>query len=289
MSAMSKSDLGFTIGEVGISFAGSRLEEYPVPWGYQRFCGCACPQVSVHVHHAEPKVQLGSLVFACPPVWTLHRNNGTSALAVFQDPRYPGYARTLLYSEPLERTDLYLHEGTVPSNNLFAGPTLLLLMVNYLARKKGVMLHSCGVQRNGRGLLFVGDSGAGKSTLAGLLAQGEGLEVLSDERMILRKINEGFWIYGTPWHGDAHFASPLRGLLDGVCFLRQGPINELQRIPPLNTVSRLVQSSFIPHWDKAGMASTLDLFMDLASSVPCYLFTFSPDKTAFRFVQQHLL
>jgi serine kinase of HPr protein (carbohydrate metabolism regulator) len=93
-----------------------------------------------------------------------------------------------------------------------------LLMVNYLAQERGVIIHGCGIEKNGKGILFVGESGAGKSTLAKLWDQEDGVDVLSDDRIIVRKKGEQFWMYGTPWHGDAKFASPETVRLERILF-----------------------------------------------------------------------
>ena len=82
-----------------------------------------------------------------------------------------------------------------------------LLMINYLARGHGVIIHACGIDNNGIGMLFAGESGAGKSTLANLWNQEAGVAVLSDDRTLVRQIDGEWWLFGTPWHGEAKFGS----------------------------------------------------------------------------------
>jgi ABC-type nitrate/sulfonate/bicarbonate transport system ATPase subunit len=66
-------------------------------------------------------------------------------------------------------------------------------MVNYLAQSDSMIVHACGVDYEGKGILFVGESGAGKSTLTKIWNQEPGVEILSDDRIIVRKkmINTG--------------------------------------------------------------------------------------------------
>src|SRR5690242_18637948 len=79
-----------------------------------------------------------------------------------------------------------------------------LLIVNLLARNRGVELHGCGVvDSDGRGYLFLGQSGAGKTTMARLWqAENQLATLLSDDRIILRAKAGEIWMYGTPWHGE---------------------------------------------------------------------------------------
>jgi hypothetical protein len=161
-----------------------------------------------------------------------------------------------------------------------------LLMVNYLAQAGGTIVHACGIEQKGRGILFVGDSGAGKSTMATMWAQEDPDDVLSDDRIIVRKKGDRFRMYGTPWHGDASFVSPRGVTVERVLFLRHGQEDSIEKIKGIDSVSRLITCSFLPHWDPRGMAFSMDFFTDLAAYVPCSEFTFKPDKTAIELVKE---
>lgn len=97
-----------------------------------------------------------------------------------------------------------------------------LLLVNLLARGKGVEVHACGVvDAKGNGHLFIGQSGSGKTTLARLWEDEPGVKVLSDDRIILRKVGSCLWMYGTPWHGEAELASSDRAPFNRGLFLTE--------------------------------------------------------------------
>ncbi len=49
-------------------------------------------------------------------------------------------------------------------------------------------------------------------------------------------------------------------------------------IKGIDPVSRLLTCSFPPHWDSDGMTSTLELFADLTSNLPCQELAFTPDR-----------
>jgi hypothetical protein len=91
------------------------------------------------------------------------------------------------------------------------------------AEGKGVEIHGCGLLDSyGRAYVFAGQSGAGKSTLARLVVHHPGVTLLSDERVVLRTDRDRITVFGTPWQGDAHFASPQSGELAAVFFLNKG-------------------------------------------------------------------
>jgi hypothetical protein len=74
--------------------------------------------------------------------------------------------------------------------------------------------------------------------------------------------------------------------LERVLFLRHGQENSIKEIKGIDPVSRLITCSFLPHWDPQGMASSMDFFTDLAANIPCYEFTFKPDKSAIELVKE---
>ena len=63
-----------------------------------------------------------------------------------------------------------------------------LLLMYYLSKRKGLLVHAAGMVLGGRVYLFAGVSGAGKSTISELLVRARIGKVLSDERMIVREI-----------------------------------------------------------------------------------------------------
>jgi hypothetical protein len=228
---------------------------------------------------------LAEQVFDCPPIWTLYRQNGQSFIRIFEDERFPGLERMLLLTPDMKEGSLYFSDTAAAGPGLFHGPTMELLMINYLAQGKGAVLHACGIVKRDSGMIFVGESGAGKSTLAGLWAQRSGVDILSDDRIIVRKMGDRYWMYGTPWHGEADYASPQGVALEDIFFLRQGVENAVEPVNAMSAVSRLVTCSFPPHWDAKGMNFTLGFFADAAANVPCHELTFVPDSSVIDFIR----
>lgn len=171
-----------------------------------------------------------------------------------------------------------------------------LLIINLLARGKGVEVHACGViDALGNGHLLVGQSGAGKTTMARLwqpvLGRAKGKEdevtILSDDRIILRKDGNRLWMYGTPWHGDAGFSCSARAPLKQIYLLHRGQKNELVPIGGAAAAARLFACSFPPFYSRAGLDFTLAFFDEVVRTVPCQELRFVPDGNVVKFILEH--
>ena len=274
------------IGDVTISFAGRGPEpSWELDTAYGAFVTDRKPDIEVVMRQGCSIAPMGNRIFDNPPVWSMYRQDATVAIQIFQHLAPQEQKRTLVFSHPLRTADLCIHGKSGRFTSPSYGPTLELLMINYLAQGKGAVIHTCGIERAGKGILFVGESGAGKSTLAHLWDEA-GAEVLSDDRIIVRKKGDRFWMYGTPWHGDASFASRRGVTVERVLFLRQGRENSIKEIKGIDSVSRLITCGFLPHWDPQGMAFSMDFLTDLAAHVPCSEFTFKPYKSAIELVKE---
>lgn len=173
--------------------------------------------------------------------------------------------------------------------NPFSYPLDQLLMISLLPQMQGFLIHSCGFIYKDKGYLFVGSSGAGKSTLSKILEKKKGVHVLNDDRIVARKKNGCFYIYGTPWHGTEEIVSSEKAPLKGLFFLKKDKENSLKKISLSDTVSRLIKCSFLPFWHREGIASTLKICEDIATSIPCFELSFLPDDSVFEMIKERFL
>jgi hypothetical protein len=254
-----------------------------IPEAYLPFVSEGEVDLCVRFLRGQPEIQDEQKHFASLPIWTLYHSNGTRIIKIYEN--MPGLERILLLPSGLNSAELYFPINTNTAVDPFSGPTLELLMITYLSQGRGVILHGCGIEKDGEGILFIGESGAGKSTIANLWNQDGGIEILSDDRVIVRKSGNDFRIYGTPWHGESQFVSPRGVPLKKIFFLRHAEENYIQPLNGAATVRQLLQCSFPPFWDAEGMEFALELFSQLAAMMPCYDFSFTPDKRAIEYIK----
>jgi hypothetical protein len=164
-----------------------------------------------------------------------------------------------------------------------------LLMIHLLSQGRGVEVHACGLLDSaGRAYLFAGQSGAGKSTMARLWVDRPGTTLLSDERVVLRTDGDRIVAYGTPWQGDAHFASPASGELAAVFFLQHAPAHAIAPAAASRAAARLFSCAFLPFHSAGAVERTMAAVEHVARTTPCYDLSFAPGRSVVDAVARHL-
>ena len=158
-----------------------------------------------------------------------------------------------------------------------------LLLMYFLATRRGLLLHAAGMVRRGGSFLFAGASGAGKSTISGLLARARAGRILSDERMIVREIDGKMIAFGTPWAGTAGIARNGAAPLAGIFFLEQAKTSGIARLDPAPALDRLLPLVSIPWYDHETMAAIIAFAKRALARIPAYEFRFTPDGSAIDF------
>ncbi len=238
----------------------------------------------IHILHrfALPVIEgvdLGRRVY-CQLPWEIYIKDGSwTYLSIAPDSPKPrvyqiasfssDYARSVVYNdaEGAERFAM----GGLDSLSLF--PTDQIWLAQILAHRNGCLLHSCGVNLDGKGLLFVGHSSAGKSTIASMLKSRA--DILCDDRMIVRHWPDGFRIHGTWSHGDVPIVSAASAPLQAILFLDQAEENRVVALKSSNEViGRLLSCLIKPLVTADWWHRELDLIEHLAAQVPAYVLRF---------------
>lgn len=277
--------LKISIGDIGISLASSKKFKIDKNFGF--FLSRRCSEVTLCIHYGPiPKIELEDRIFDSK-IWNLsHSSSGKVVLRILHPQLCSSsIGRLGVFQPDFTSGDIYLEIEKFQNDFPLRYPLGEILMINLLSQGRGVLIHSCGIDNNGAGVLFAGSSGAGKSTLASLVMNREGVKVLSDDRLIIRKLNGRFCMYGTPWHGQVKICSPDRAPLEKILFLKHAKNNGIRKISPREAMSRLIVCSFPTLWDKKGMEFTLKLCAELAQRIPCYELGFVPDESILDFVR----
>jgi hypothetical protein len=233
----------------------------------------------------------GNAIFESGGVWRLYQQH-SNYLFRFTSPAFG----RLPYKEASFRSDfrsgeVVLHREYFDHRqpvDVLEYPLDELLIVNLLARGRGVEVHACGVEdSDGRGYLFVGQSGAGKSTMAGLWQQARGIRVLSDDRIILRSVEGTIWMYGTPWHGESTLACATRTPLNHLFFLGRGKNHEVVPVRPPEAVARLMACSFVPFDNASALDDVLAFLDQVTAAIPCGELRFAVDARVLEFVREY--
>jgi hypothetical protein len=165
-----------------------------------------------------------------------------------------------------------------------------VLLINYFAqRNAGIFTHAIGIRElDGKGLLFAGKSGSGKSTTARLWYKHSKAMVLNDDRIIIRKLKDKFFIYGSPWHGafSDYLISRIESApLEKLFFIYRAPKNTVRQIPKKEAFNLLYPTLFPTFWDKGCLENIVSFCQDLIKKTPCYKLGFVNDNRIIRFVR----
>jgi hypothetical protein len=229
------------------------------------------------------------LVFESGSVWRLYEDEEAFQFDFQSSITGERPYKRLIVDKQFRRATLLMNSGSFADSNLAVAPLEYpldeLLMMHRLTQENAIELHSCGiVNPNGVGNLFVGHSGAGKSTTTRLWTGCEDVEILSDDRIIVRRGSaqgsRHMQMYGTPWHGEAAYASPGSAPLARIFVLEHGHGNVLTRLSPSQAVAELFARSFVPFHRHEYVDSALRVLQDLVSEVPCYRYAFEPNEAA---------
>jgi len=245
---------------------------------FKRFevSGPSSDMITIKHHFSLPDLDgrdLGVEMFRKPP-WAVYKKDSSWVyLGISPTQGDKSLHRVAVFNSDHTRSRIYndkegvFLKGNLHSLTLFPSDQILLARV--LADKQGLYLHSCGVNFEGKGLLFAGNSEAGKSTTATLL-KGKA-EILCDDRMIIRKTADGFKIYGTWSHGDVPDISASSAPLKAILFLNQSDKNYLVRIEDKKLITKKLLNTLIkPFVTTDWWEKTLSLVEDIGVAVPCY-------------------
>ena len=163
-------------------------------------------------------------------------------------------------------------EGGLTSLTLL--PTDQILFSQVLAGRNGCYLHAAGVIMNDRGYAFVGHSEAGKSTITRML-KNKGT-VLCDDRIIVRKQPDGFYVHGTWSHGDIPDVSPASAPLAGIFFLHQSDVDHISKVADRTAAMKCILPCLIkPFVTARWWHCMLDVVEEMTTHVPCYDLSFN--------------
>jgi hypothetical protein len=222
--------------------------------------------------------------------WRLYRHDEGVLFRCFSSNLPSAPYKVAHFNHDFSRGRISLHRpffaGT-PTVDPLEYPLDELLVIGLLGQGRGVEIHGCGVvHRGATGYLFVGQSGAGKSTMARLwLAEGDA-EILSDDRIVVRREADGLWMYGTPWHGEAPLASSGRARLEGMFFLRHHDRDELVPVTRVDAVARLFAASFPPFHDASALRFSLSFLESIVENTRCSELRFIPTSAVVDLIQR---
>jgi len=257
-------------------------------WPFEPFTSFLIPPVEspdlafrITVTDRLPELPKGRLLYdACRGLWKLYEADGGYLLdSPNRTTREPEYLAFL--TQDFSQGDVFVlperpkplePAGWTPLHLI--NPVVEVCLLTRLDRDGGLLLHAAGIVTECGGCIFTGDSGSGKSTLSDWFAQ-RGAQVLSDERVILRRADGRAVVWGTPWPGTLPSALNQASPLTSLFCIRHGTGNHaLRRMTPRELAPFLLRQCFLPHWDREAMDHTLAFISEIIERTDCFELAF---------------
>lgn len=260
----------FTVAGLGVRFQSELEEQFVLPAAYEPFESVATREDLVILVDAREELEPadGVLLYDSGVHWRLIDEGQQRVFEVLHPPTSRVYCQAHV-DRDFARANVVFGERVWQSlgggSKYFPYPLDQLLFVPRLAQADGFLLHAAGALFDDRALVFAGHSGDGKTTLAKLL-EAEGVSLLSDERVAVRRTPSGFVAHGTPWAGEGNVVSTNAARLEALYLLKKSPAHEV-RGAGSTALPEILSRAIVPYYLPGIVSCILDVLASLATSV----------------------
>lgn len=178
---------------------------------------------------------------------------------------------------------IYSEKGLNGKLNPLQYPMGPIIMQYLTVQSEAVMIHASCVSTGNEGRIFTGFSGAGKSTISQIWAN-EGNQVINDDRIIIRKIENEYFAYNTPMY---YADSPKKTQLNKVFIISHSPHNELKKLNGALAITNVLAFCIQNNFNKTFISDNLNFIADMLAKVNVYKLGFVPDKNIINYILEN--
>lgn len=150
-----------------------------------------------------------------------------------------------------------------------------------LMEQEAAILHASFIEYEGQGILFTGPSGIGKSTQAELWKQLEGAEILNGDRTILRKKDNIWYAYGSPYAGSSRIYKNKSVPIKAIVTLEKSPEEDIcMRLKPGAAFGVLYSGMTLNTWNRHFMEKAMNMVQSLCVEIPVFQLRCRPQQSA---------
>ena len=143
--------------------------------------------------------------------------------------------------------------------------------LDYGADNGVFVLHSSALAVDEEAFLFTAPSGTGKSTHARLYREVflDRVTMINDDKPVIKKLGDEFYVYGTPWNGKHRIGSNKRFKVKAICQINRGKENTIEEISKKEMLFILLNQTIRPT-DENKADKLFELLQQLLDSVGLY-------------------
>jgi hypothetical protein len=232
------------------------------------------PDVGVDIEVIEgipDDLQSASPQLTADDSWTLRRN-GDQSEAVSWPPSFDTPLWVTRFNDTCNRVTAFCGEalrhndGPLPTPIHY--PLDQILVVHALSARQGLLLHAAAIVLHEKLWIFCGRSGAGKSTLSRLLADAGCDSLITDDRVMVRRRDNGWVGCGTPWAGEARIGRNRCAPVGGVFILHKGNDTFTRPLTPADAAHQLYPVTSLLWHDPQRLPAMLESCDGLVNQVP---------------------
>lgn len=181
---------------------------------------------------------------------------------------------------------IYYRKECLDLENMIIDLIIELLFRYCVIKRDGFFIHAAAINYNHRGILFTAPSGTGKSTQAQLWQKYKDIEILNDDRPVIRMKDGGWYVNGTPWSGSSLQVLNKSVPLCAIVAIKQASQNSIRRLNSQEAIAYVIPRCLIPYFDGKLMDMALKHIDSVLKSTPVYLLSCRPDKEAVELVSK---
>ena len=144
-----------------------------------------------------------------------------------------------------------------------------------------LLIHASLVRNGGYGYAFTAKSGTGKSTHTQLwLDNIPGSDLMNDDNPVVRVVDEGCFIYGSPWSGKTPCYRDVKAPLGAVTRIDRSSCNSIERLGPVEAFASMLPSVSSMKWDIRLYRNVYGTITRILERVPVYTLHCLPDRNS---------
>lgn len=197
--------------------------------------------------------------------------------------------RDYLINEPISADIIIRADRYKPDRLPYPDEDMMIYMEScvqfnsQLLNFNGLYLHSSAIEWEGKAYLFSGPSGMGKSTHTRLWQSiYPDARVFNDDKPALRRLDDRWFAYGTPWCGKDGININMKVPLAGICFLRRGQDNAIRRLSHLEASVQIISQTTRRFKSEERLDLLLSHVDKLVREIPVYELYCTPTADAAR-------
>ena len=150
-----------------------------------------------------------------------------------------------------------------------------------LLKYDAILIHSAAISVDNEAYLFTANSGTGKTTHMNLWLDkfGDRAFIINGDKPIVRKTDEGIFVFGTPWCGKEGFNKNIRVKLKSICILGRADENKIRKTDKKDALTFLISQT-----SKPNEVENIDLMFknleNIIENIPVYRLGCNMEKEA---------